>query len=146
MARTQTARQLADEFTPRLSKLVRLLIRETAGTGMSRTSLSVLTTLRDAGTARITELAESEHVAQPSMTTLVSRLEQQGLVQRQADPHDGRAVAVVLTPAGRAELERMTAARAELLAHRLQSLTPAERTALAAALPALDRLITEEER
>jgi len=66
-------------------------------------------------------------------------------VQRQADPHDGRAVAVVLTRTGRAELERMTEARTELLAHRLQSLTSAERTALAAALPALDRLITEEE-
>jgi DNA-binding MarR family transcriptional regulator len=144
MAHTQTAHELANEFTPRLSKLVRLLARETAGTGMSRTSLSVLATLRDAGTARITELAETEHVAQPSMTTLVSRLEKQELVQRRADPHDGRAVAVVLTRAGRAELERMTAARTELLAHRLQSLTPAERTALAAALPALDRLITEE--
>ena len=145
MAHTQTARDLADEYTARLSKLVRLLIRETAGTGMSRTSLSVLATLRDAGTARITELAETEHVAQPSMTTLVSRLEKQGLVQRRADPQDGRAVAVVLTPAGRAELERMTAARIELLAHRLESLTPGERTALAAALPALDRLITEDE-
>jgi len=71
MAHTQTAHELANEFTPRLSKLVRLLARETAGTGMSRTSLSVLATLRDAGTARITELAETEHVAQPSMTTLV---------------------------------------------------------------------------
>jgi DNA-binding MarR family transcriptional regulator len=146
MAHTQTAHELADEFTPRLSKLIRLLTRETAGAGMSRTSLSVLATLRDAGTARITELAETEHVAQPSMTTLVSRLEKQGLVQRGADPHDGRAVAVVLTQTGRAELKRMTAARTELLAHRLQSLAPAERAALAAALPALDRLITEEER
>src|SRR5258705_2346945 len=98
----KTAHELADEFTRRLSKLVRLLTRETVGTGMSRTSLSVLATLRDAGTARITELAETEHVAQPSMTTLVSRLEKQGLVQRPTEPPDARAVAVLLKPAGRA--------------------------------------------
>jgi DNA-binding MarR family transcriptional regulator len=146
MARKQTTRELANAFAPRLSKLVRLLIRETAGAGMSRTSLSVLAALRDAGSARITELAEAERVAQPSMTTLVSRLEEQGLVERRSDPLDGRAVVVALTPAGRAELERMTTARAELLARRLEALTAEERAALAAALPALDRLIDGEER
>jgi DNA-binding MarR family transcriptional regulator len=146
MARRETTRELANAFAPRLSKLVRLLIRETAGAGMSRTSLSVLAALRDAGSARITELADAERVAQPSMTTLISRLEGQGLVQRQSDPLDGRAVVVALTRAGRAELERMTRARAELLARRLEALTPAEQAALAAALPALDRLIDEEDR
>ena len=146
MARTQTTRELADAFAPRLSRLVRLLIRETTAAGMSRTSLSVLTALRDAGSARITELADAERVAQPSMTTLVSRLEQQGLVERRSDPQDGRAVVVALTRAGRAELERMTAARSELLARRLEALTPAEQAALAGALPALDRLVDEEQR
>jgi DNA-binding MarR family transcriptional regulator len=146
MARKQTSRELANAFAPRLSRLVRLLIRETTAAGMSRTHLSVLATLRDAGPSRITDLAETERVAQPSMTTLVSRLEEQGLVQRQSDPLDGRAVVVALTPAGIAELERMTVARAELLARRLEALTPAERAALVAALPALDRLIDEEHR
>jgi DNA-binding MarR family transcriptional regulator len=103
----------------------------------------VLATLRDAGPARITALAEAERVAQPSMTTLVSRLEEEGFVRRQSDPADGRAVVVALTPSGRAELERMTVARAELLARRLEALTPDERAALAAALPALDRLTDE---
>ena len=146
MARKQNSRELADAFSPRLSKLVRLLIRETTGIGLSRTSLSVLAALRDAGSARITELADAERVAQPSMTTLVSRLEEQGLVERRSDPLDGRAVVVALTRTGRAELDRMTAARAELLARRLEALTPAEQAALAAALPALDRLIDEEDR
>jgi DNA-binding MarR family transcriptional regulator len=139
----ETTRELADAFAPRLSRLVRLLIRETTAAGLSRTHLSVLATLRDAGPARITALAEAERVAQPSMTTLVSRLEEEGFVRRQSDPADGRAVVVALTPSGRAELERMTVARAELLARRLEALTPEERAALAAALPALDRLTDE---
>jgi DNA-binding MarR family transcriptional regulator len=144
MVSRETTRELADAFAPRLSRLVRLLIRETAAAGMSRTHLSVLATLRDAGPARITALAEAERVAQPSMTTLVSRLEEDGLVRRQSDPADGRAVVVALTPSGRAELERMTIARAESLAQRLEALTPKEQDALAAALPALDRLIDQE--
>jgi DNA-binding MarR family transcriptional regulator len=118
-----------------------MLIRETAAAGMSRTQLSVLTTLRDGGAARITELAEAERVAQPSMTVLVSRLERQGWAKRRPDPVDGRAVVVEITPAGVAELDRMTAARADLLARRLEELTPKEQAALAAALPALDRII-----
>jgi DNA-binding MarR family transcriptional regulator len=141
---TPAALELANSLQPRLARLFRQLIRETAAAGISRTQLSVLATLRDGGPARITELAETERVAQPSMTTLVSRLERQGWADRQPDPEDGRAVVVAITPAGIAELDRMTAARAELLAGRLEALTPEEQTTLARALPALDRLIDEE--
>ena len=48
---------------------------------MSRTAASVLATLRDTGPRRITELAEAEAVAQPTITTLVGRLERDGLVR-----------------------------------------------------------------
>src|SRR5258705_1043194 len=143
MARKRATRELAYGLAPGLAGLVRVLIRETNSAGMSRTQLGVLATLRDRGPARITELAEGERVAQPSMTTLVSRLEEQGWAKRQSDPVDGRAVVVAITPAGLAELGQLTAARAELLARRLDGLTPGERATLAAALPALDRLIDQ---
>jgi DNA-binding MarR family transcriptional regulator len=139
--RSPATLELANALSPRIGRLVRQLIRETAAAGMSRTQLSVLATLRDGGDARITELADAERVAQPSMTVLVSRLERQGWARRQPDPLDGRAVVVAITPAGASELDRMTAARADVLAQRLEGLTPKEQTALAAALPVLDRLI-----
>ena len=137
-ATTTDTRELAAALGPRVARLVRLLIIE-AGS-VSRTQLSVLASLRD-GPHRVTALAELERVAQPSMTALVSRLEDAGWVTREPDPTDGRVVNVAITPAGLETLDRHTTARAEALAARLAALAPEERAALAAALPALDSLI-----
>ena len=80
---------LADDLDARLSALWRTLGRR-GKREMSRTAASVLATLRDAGPRRITELADAEGIAQPSVTTLVGRLERDGLVQRRPD-HRTRA-------------------------------------------------------
>jgi DNA-binding MarR family transcriptional regulator len=74
------------------------------------------------------------------MTTLVSRLEDEGWVKRQPDPNDGRAVNVVLTKPGSRMLEQATAARTKVLQKRLERLSPAERRALADAVGALRTL------
>lgn len=112
---------------------------------MSRTAASVLATLRDTGPRRITELAEAEAVAQPTITTLVGRLERDGLVRRAPDPHDARAVRVHLTDEGLGRLQAMRAARTALLERRLHEFTEQERAALAAALPLLERLMDGDE-
>jgi DNA-binding MarR family transcriptional regulator len=133
---------LADELLPRAVRLGRLLFQE--GTGSSRVSraqVSVLRIVRDEGPRRISELAEAEHVAQPTITKLVVRLEREGVVTRVADPDDGRAVLVGLTPAGREQLTEMSAAAARGLTRRLANLDPDERAALDAALPALSKLV-----
>jgi DNA-binding MarR family transcriptional regulator len=107
---------------------------------LSRTAVATLATLRDGGPLRITELAATEAVAQPTMTATVDRLERDGLVTRTTDPGDARAVLVALTDGGRARLERMREARAGALERRLDALDPEERAVLAAALPVLDKL------
>ena len=131
--------RLAGELAPRASRLVRLLIRESAGA--SRTQLSVLASLRDGGPQRITDLARSEHVSQPTMTVLARRLEERGWVERRPGAEDRRAVNVALTPAGRKALRELADDVAEALARRLADLTSAERAKLEAALPVLDKLI-----
>ncbi len=130
--------ELAALLAPRVARLTRRLIRESGG--ISRTQLSVLATLRDGGPRCITELAESERVTQPSMTVLVSKLERQGWARREPHPSDRRSVNVAITPAGLEQLALATDARAAALAARLRSLDAAQRQALRAALPALDRL------
>lgn len=50
--------------------------------------------------ARITDLAAWTHITKPSMVYLVNYLEAQGYVTRGADPLDGRAQRVRLTPRG----------------------------------------------
>jgi DNA-binding MarR family transcriptional regulator len=123
------------------ARLLRLYHQLARGRDMSRTAASVLAMLRDHGPRRITEIAAGEAIAQPSATTLVARLERDGLVRREPDPADARAVRVHLTDEGRERLAAMRATRAAAMDERLAALEPEEREALAAALPALDKLI-----
>jgi DNA-binding MarR family transcriptional regulator len=130
------------ELAERLDDVVLAVFRTTtADRGeLSLTAAAALARLQRSGPARVTELAAAEGIAQPSMTTLVTRLVAQGLVERGSDPHDGRAVVLSLTPAGAALLARRRATRTDRLAPLLADLSPDDRRAIAAAMPALTRL------
>jgi|tagenome__1003787_1003787.scaffolds.fasta_scaffold20415950_2 DNA-binding MarR family transcriptional regulator len=142
---TTAADMLIDDLEVNLVRLAHSLLRA-AKPELSRTSTSVLALLRDDGPQRITELAAHEAVAQPSMTSLVSRLERDGLVERRHDPGDRRAVLVAITAEGERVLIDRRRARAAALAARLDRLDDDERRALAAAVPALQKLNSEEDR
>jgi len=60
---------------------------------------------------RVTALAEMLDVDTPTVTRKIQQLERDGLVVRHADPADGRASRIRLTPAGRRTLERVLKAR-----------------------------------
>ena len=137
-----TAPTFASELDARLVALWRQIGRVDRH-DLSRTAASVLATLRDKGPMRITALAAAESVAQPSMTTLVARLERDGLAERAADPTDARAVLVRVTDEGLERLRRIRAARAAAVEARLAALDPEERAVLEQALPVLDKLIAE---
>ncbi|KWX02853.1 MarR family transcriptional regulator [Carbonactinospora thermoautotrophica] len=136
---SEQSRDLAVRFQPRLRELVLLLRRASAGQPITAQQYGLLGSL-EAGPRRMTELAEEQGVQLPTMTVQVNRLEKAGLVARSRDPHDARVVAVELTPAGRRQLEATRQARIDFLARRFATLTPEERAAIEAALPALDRL------
>ncbi|MEV6924992.1 hypothetical protein AB0M46_10890 [Dactylosporangium sp. NPDC051485] len=78
------------------------------------------------------------------MTQLVSRLEHDGYAERRSWEADARVVMVHLTAAGAELLRRRHDARARRLAELAGRLSPEDRAALAAALPALDRLVTTQ--
>jgi DNA-binding MarR family transcriptional regulator len=116
------------------------LVRWLSPPGLSLTAAATLTTLERSGPCRLTALAAAEGVTQPAMTQLVGRLEAGGLVERCADPDDGRVVRVQLTDEGRDLVARRRAARAERLSGLLAALAPADQEALAAAMPAINAL------
>jgi DNA-binding MarR family transcriptional regulator len=107
---------------------------------MSLTSLSTLSTLERTGARRITDLAVVQGVAQPSMTTLVTVLQRSGLVERRADPADGRVALVEITPAGSELLRARRRAGAQVMTELIGKLPPGEAAALIAAVPALRHL------
>lgn len=104
---------------------------------ISLTTASTLATLQRSGPCRLTDLAEIEGVAQPSMTTLVTGLERSGLAERRPSQDDGRVVLVALTAAGADYLAARRQARAAMLADLVAMLPAGQAAALAAAVPAM---------
>lgn len=115
--------------------------RHRTDTVLSATAFTTLDRLSYAGPARISDLAVSEHVSQPAMTALVNRLAAEGLAVRAADPSDGRAALVSVTATGQRAVAAHRTARVQALAPALDALTEADRDLLAAAAPAIRRLI-----
>ena len=90
-----------------------------------------------AGRMRLSELHELMHprYSQPGLSRLVQRMEADGLVERRADPDDGRATVLVMTRAGRARFAKADAVyRSALRKEFGRHLSTAEAQALEAAL------------
>jgi DNA-binding MarR family transcriptional regulator len=73
---------------------------------LSWTDTWLLGRITDTGPVRLSELADWQEVDRSTMTTQVRRLEALGLVERAADPSDGRAVLVHATRTGTARHRR----------------------------------------
>jgi DNA-binding MarR family transcriptional regulator len=116
------------------------LRRLTPRSELSLTAASTLRRLERSGPHRLCELYAPEGVSQPAMTQLVTRLEKEGLAERGGDPADGRAVVVRITAAGRAAVARRREGRAQALSALMSGLSATDHAAIAAALPALERL------
>lgn len=107
---------------------------------VSATEVAVLARVRRCAPITPSDLARAEHVRPPSMTAILERLVQLGLVRRDPHPHDGRRVLVSLTPEGETFLERTRAVRTRWLAGQFDQLDAADQAALTAAAGALARL------
>jgi DNA-binding MarR family transcriptional regulator len=126
---TATASDLLD--------LVSLVVRDVSDhRDLSLTAVAVLGSLDRSGPERITTLAAAEGVSQPSMTQLMQRLEQRGLVTRTSDPSDGRVALVSVTAEGHAALAARRRRNAGRIAELLADLPESDAEALAAALKA----------
>jgi DNA-binding MarR family transcriptional regulator len=127
---------VAGALLPRAALLVRLLVRQVRNPEISRTEGEVLTVLGD-GPRRVTDLAELEGLAQPTMTLLIKRLSERGWVTRDGLASDGRVVMVSITNAGRAALSDFRAQFLAAMRSDLERLSGEQLEALASATEAL---------
>ncbi|MFY1673558.1 MarR family winged helix-turn-helix transcriptional regulator [Plantactinospora sp. WMMB334] len=140
MAKRMSPAQLATVLRDAITRLNRR-VRQTRPVGdLTGTQLSALTSLELAGALTPRELADTERVQPPTMTKIVAKLEERGLVQRTPHPTDGRQVILATTDTGRAMLAQFDRARNEWLAGRLAELTPEERDALQRAAEILQKV------
>jgi len=86
------------------------------------------------------ELAEALHLNRSTVSNLLGAMEADGLVQRRRATGDGRRVVVALSPRAIDLFGRFDQAAGEILRDALGSLDSADRAAVAAAVPALERL------
>ena len=123
-----------------LAAVASLAVRRT-GRQLSLTATSTLATLERTGPRRLTDLAVTEGVTQPSMTAVVTQLQDLRFAERRRDPADRRVVLVAITSAGRQHLRAMRRAGASVFRALIDNLTGPERAALSTALPALRQLV-----
>jgi DNA-binding MarR family transcriptional regulator len=130
-----------DELTLVIEDFNTLFIRLATVQQLGFSSLSVVHTLSRRGPMRLTALTATEQLTQPAMTSLVSRLERDGLVERRPDPRDGRAVLVALTAAGAELVRARHASRVDRLGQLIADLDDEQRAAIAGSIPALRRVV-----
>ncbi|MFC7848004.1 MarR family winged helix-turn-helix transcriptional regulator [Arthrobacter sp. NPDC057388] len=131
--------KLAQDFREALRHGVYLVRRLDADGELSAAQLSTLKMLLDGG-VRVGEIARNLGVRVPSATEQIIKLEKAGLARREPDPDDSRAVRVVLTAEGRGAVELANRRRNAVMAGILETLTDAERRALADALPVIEKI------
>jgi DNA-binding MarR family transcriptional regulator len=91
----------------------------------------------------VADAAARLRLAPNTVSTLVRQLGEADLLRRERDPHDGRSARLSLTPAAEARLAAWRARRAAAARVGLDALSDDDRAALAAAVPALERLIEQ---
>jgi DNA-binding MarR family transcriptional regulator len=121
------------------ARLARLL-RQQVGTGLSPSQQSALASIECHGPLTLGALAAIEQVAPPTVTKVVARLEEEGLVDRIVDRADRRVTRVSITSLGRDRLEHSRLRRNAWLAGRLADLGDHDVRRLADAVDVLEAL------
>lgn len=133
-----------------LGALTRVLLEGEVASGRDRATFRQAVLLRwlDAGGPRRTrQIAQFLAASAPAASQLVARLTAKGLIKAEADPRDGRAGLLRVTPRGRAFVERHREAVGERMDALLAGVPPARRLRLADELEAaLDLLLHSETR
>ncbi|GAB1820935.1 MarR family winged helix-turn-helix transcriptional regulator [Herbidospora sp. RD11066] len=131
---------LASALRVSLARLTRRLRKQATGHILTPTQLAALAAVERHTTMTPGELADHEKVQPPSMTRVVTHLEERGLLARSPHPTDRRQVTLSVTPAGEALLKEERRRKEAWLAQRLGELTPEEKAILRQAAPILEKL------
>jgi DNA-binding MarR family transcriptional regulator len=139
--RTRRSEALASELREVATGLVARL-RASSADSMSMSQSSVLAHLFKAGPMTVADLARAEHVKPQSAGVTVALLEEDGLVEREMDPSDGRRLHVLITEKGkRLFLAGRTARQAWLSQALEERLSEAEQKQLLDAMSLLRRVV-----
>jgi DNA-binding MarR family transcriptional regulator len=135
-----TAEELTDALAVFRRALRRASRRPQELTSLTGAQLELVRLLRRRPETSVAEAARELRVAPNTVSTLVSRLLETGVIVKRPDPGDGRVARLDLSPRARRSVEAWRDRRLELLDDALARLPQADARRLAAARPALERL------
>src|SRR5215207_2775830 len=129
----------------KLVRFPRIADRRAEGAaGISAAQLFVLRQLASAPAASLSELAARTLTDQSSVSTVVARLVERGLVVRQPAAADRRRAELALTARGRAAAAKAPALAQVRIVEAIDAMTPARRAALVQTLAEFVRAIGAE--
>jgi DNA-binding MarR family transcriptional regulator len=138
---SEIASDLAAQIRTVLSKLKRRLREQGGGGDLTPSQISVLLRLEKDGAATVSGLARAEGMRPQSMSSIITSLQDAGLVGSSSDPNDGRQTLMSLSNKCEKLLRESRAARQDWLTTAiLQKLSAQEQQKLSAALELLRRL------
>jgi DNA-binding MarR family transcriptional regulator len=136
--------RLAGQLRLALARTARRLRRE-AASELSATLTAALATIERHGPLTPSEVARREGIQRPSATKVISRLEAEALIERTADPADGRSSLLTVSVAGRELLRESRTRKDVFLAERLRALPAEDRATLERAAVLLEQLLELED-
>jgi DNA-binding MarR family transcriptional regulator len=130
MAKTEQGERILDE----LSRLIRQLSRISGGLddgpAMTARQRLALFELVESGPLRLIDLAQRMGTSAPTASRAVDALAELGLVERDPDPTDRRAITIELTAEGRQSVEERKARVYAAFRPAAAALSPADREQL----------------
>jgi DNA-binding MarR family transcriptional regulator len=132
---------LADAVA-RLRRAMRRAARQRAPElGLSVAELEVMTAIATEPGSRAGDLAQRLRLAPNTLSTLATRLDGQGLIERSPGTGDRRTVELSLSDSGQAALDAWQHTNIHLIATALSALPEADRRRIRSVLPAIERLV-----
>jgi DNA-binding MarR family transcriptional regulator len=135
---------IADRLHSAAIHLLRRLRREDDASGLPAPQLSALSVIVFAGPVSLGDLARAEQVRPPTITRVITALEEQGLVERKSSPNDGRITHVVATPKGSRLLQEGRRRRVASLSAAIGELPGTDQQLLERVLPVLERIVRRD--
>lgn len=130
---------------PVVTRFLRAELRSQGQPHLSLSQLRVLRFLQRQPQSSLSEVADYLDVTRPTMSAMVERLVQRGLVQRLVDPQERRRIALTLTATGLSLLDEVYGATLATVAHRLERLSEEQLAHVTAGLLILANLLSDAE-
>ena len=133
--------ELANRLRPALLRLARELRREIHSVGVTGGQVALLIAVKYAPGIGVRELASQERMSPAAISKAITKLEQQGLVDRRELAGDRRRVGLHVSDKGHQVLRSVRSRRTIWLAERLKGLSAEEVRRVEAAIEPLEKLL-----